>query len=334
MGVTHGHLADSELRGRTVNCHPLIQSSNRHLNQTVVPLSRTYIRTEGLQSPSVYPSRIQGEKPSTSPSPNTERRWCRVVFFFFSYLSANGLKLLKERMVYDISEKYHSWWFHYQWTFKMSPADSRKRDLCLWPEAKSQWPNGDGSSLSFLTVNPYIWAEMFKCLLWDDLLHHGGFPKLECVVRDGTGAGICLFWFPEQPIFTFLSSQTEESTGPAHPAALAGLVFQMRKDLPLDSYIVICWHLPLDPPFPKMKKYGVTRSKQVEFLDQSLFVCGGGDVNTVLPTFSRSLGGSLPHNWRRYDNQIRLRSDTNLPFLCNNMSKELNTRWVHEEPKT
>lgn len=151
------------------------------------------------------------------------------------------------------SEKYHSWWFHYQWTFKMSPADSRKRDLCLWPEAKSQWPNGDGSSLSFLTVNPYAWAEMFKCLLRDDLLHHGGFPKVECVVRDGTGAGICLFWFPEQPIFTFLSSQTEESTGPAHPA-LAGLVFQMRKDLPLDSYIVICWHLPLDPPFPKMKK--------------------------------------------------------------------------------
>ena len=99
-------------------------------------------------------------------------------------------------------------------------------------------------------------------------LHRGGFPKAECVARDGTGAGVCLFWFPEQPIFTFLSSHTEESCGPAHPA-LAGLVLHMREDLPLDSYIVICWHLPLDPHFPKMKKYRVTRSKQVEFLDQS-----------------------------------------------------------------
>ena len=81
-------------------------------------------------------------------------------------------------------------------------------------------------------------------------LHHDGFPKVACVVRDGTVAGICLFWFPEQPIFTLLSSQTEESSDPA----LAGLVLQMREDLPLDSYIVICWHLPLDPHFPKVKK--------------------------------------------------------------------------------
>ena len=163
--ITHGHLADSELRQ---NCQlpPSHSVEPQAFEPNCVPLSRTYRRTEGLQSLSVSPSRIQGEKHSTSPSPNMERRWHRV----FSYLSANGLKLLKERMVYDILEKCHSWWFHYQWIFKMFPADSRKRDLCLWPEAKSQWPNGDRSSLSFLTVNPYTWAEMLKCLLWDDLL--------------------------------------------------------------------------------------------------------------------------------------------------------------------
>lgn len=161
-------------KGRTANCHPLIQSSHRLLNQTVVPLSRTY-RRRVTKVHLFTPVGIQGKKPLTSASPNTERRWCRG---WFCLIWANGLKLLKERMVYDISEKYHSWWFHYQWTFKMSPADSRKRDLCLWPEAKSQWPNGDGSSLSFLTTDPYAWAEMFKCLLRDDLLHHGGFPKL------------------------------------------------------------------------------------------------------------------------------------------------------------
>ena len=119
-------------------------------------------------------------------------------------------------------------------------------------------------------------------------LHRDGFPKAECVARDGTGAGVCLFWFPEQPIFLFLSSHTEESCGPAHPA-LAGLVLHMREDLPLDSYIVICWHLPLDPHFPKMKKYRVTRSKQVEFLDQSplsLSLSFFFLVNTVLPVLA------------------------------------------------
>ena len=169
-------------------------------------------------------------------------------------------------------------------------------------------------------------------------LHRDGFPKAECVARDGTGAGVCLFWFPEQPIFLFLSSHTEESCGPAHPA-LAGLVLHMREDLPLDSYIVICWHLPLDPHFPKMKKYRVTRSKQVEFLDQSplslsLFFFFWW---TQPFQFWQVPDGSLPHNWRRYDSQTRLRGETNLTFLCNNMysmSKELNTRWVHEGPKT
>lgn len=165
-------------------------------------------------------------------------------------------------------------------------------------------------------------------------LHHGGFPKVACVVRDGTVPGICLFWFPEQPIFTFLWSQTEESSGPA----LAGLVLQMREDLPLDSYIVICWHLPLDPHFPKVKKYRVTRSKRVEILGQSplfFFWRGGwrGEVNTVLPTFGRSLvtpcsttGEDMiaKQGWRVKQ----------MTFLCNSMSKELNTRWVHEGPKT
>lgn len=103
---------------------------------------------------------------------------------FFSYLSANGLKLLKERMVYDILEKCHSWCFHYQWIFKMFPADSRKRDLCLWPEAKSQWANGERRSLSFLTVNPYPWAEMLRCLLWDDLLSSSWWLPQSCMCSE------------------------------------------------------------------------------------------------------------------------------------------------------
>ena len=117
-------------------------------------------------------------------------------------------------------------------------------------------------------------------------LHHGGFPKVACVVRDGTVAGICLFWFPEQPIFTFLSSQTEENSGPA----LAGLVLQMREDLPLDSYIVIGishwthiflkWKNRESPEANKLNSW-------VSLL--SFFGGGGGEVNTVLPTFGRSL---------------------------------------------
>lgn len=101
-----------------------------------------------------------------------------------------------------------------------------------------------------------------------------------------------MFWFPEQPIFTFLLSHTEENSGPAHPA-LAGLVLQMREDLRLDSYIAVCWHLPLDPHFPKMKKYRVTRSKQVEFLDQSPpSLCYFGEHSPS--SFGRSLVAPCP----------------------------------------
>ena len=48
------------------------------------------------------PIRVQGEKPSASPSPSMERRRHRAL----SALSADGLKLLKERMLWDILEKF------------------------------------------------------------------------------------------------------------------------------------------------------------------------------------------------------------------------------------
>ena len=162
-------------------------------------------------------------------------------------------------------------------------------------------------------------------------LHHGGFPKVACVVRDGTVAGICLFWFPEQPIFTFLSSQTEENSGPA----LAGLVLQMREDLPLDSYIVIGishWtHI-----FLKWKNRESPEAKKLNsWVSLLSFFWGGWRGGEHSPSNLWQVpGGSLLHNWGRYDSQTRLTSETNLTFLCNNMSKELNTRWVHEGPKT
>lgn len=132
----------------------------------MVPLSRTYRRTEGLKVHLFTPAEFK----ERNTQPYHVPTWKGDDAGFFSYLSAKGLKLLKERMLYDILEKCHSWWVHYQRTFKMFPVDSRKRDLCLWLEAKSRWPSGDGCSLSFLTVNPYTWAEMLQSLLWGNLL--------------------------------------------------------------------------------------------------------------------------------------------------------------------
>lgn len=75
------------------------------MNQTVVPQSRPSRSTDVLQVDLFNIAGILEEEHSAWPSLDTNRRWCRA----FSGLSVNGLELFKERMVYDILEKHHSW---------------------------------------------------------------------------------------------------------------------------------------------------------------------------------------------------------------------------------
>ena len=125
MGTTHGRLGDSELREL-----PTATLSFSSATGCWTKLWFLWVGlTEGLRVSKVHLfTPVEFKERNTQPYHLPT--WKGDDAGFFSYLSAKGLKLLKERMLYDILEKCHSWWVHYQWTFKMFPAGSRKRDLC------------------------------------------------------------------------------------------------------------------------------------------------------------------------------------------------------------
>ena len=148
-------------------------------------------------------------------------------------------------------------------------------------------------------------------------LPHCSFPKFACVVRGGPGAGIHLSWFPGQPVFTFLSPQTEGSPSPVRPA-LARLVLQMREDLPLDCYVVTLasstGHWTQSSLKWKRTELPETNKLSSWVSHPSLFGAHRPSSLWHVPC------GSLPHDWKRYSGQKRrLRNETNLTFLCNNM---------------